>query len=71
MTKLFSETYGRFLVTVSDEHFLKESKLSYGVIGKITADGKLTIETDEETTVLTRQDLFTAGSTITKACRAR
>lgn len=71
VTKLFSETYGRFLVTFSDEHFLKESSLVYEVIGKITADGKLTIRTDEEEIVLTQQNLFTAGSTITKACRAR
>ncbi|MDR0980715.1 MAG: phosphoribosylformylglycinamidine synthase subunit PurL [Methanocalculaceae archaeon] len=71
VTKLFSETYGRFLVTFSDEHFLKESGLSYEVIGKITEDGKLTIQTDEEEVVLTQQDLFTAGSTITRACRAR
>ncbi|HJK43896.1 MAG TPA: phosphoribosylformylglycinamidine synthase II, partial [Methanocorpusculum sp.] len=71
VTKLFSETYGRFLVTFSDEHFLKESGLSYEIIGKITADGKLTIQTEEEEVVLTQQDLFMAGSTITRACRAR
>ncbi|HJK06867.1 MAG TPA: phosphoribosylformylglycinamidine synthase subunit PurL [Methanocorpusculum sp.] len=71
VTKLFSETYGRFLVTFSDEHFLKESGLSYEIIGKITADGKLTIQTEEEEVVLTQQDLFMAVSTITRACRAR
>ncbi|MDV0442480.1 phosphoribosylformylglycinamidine synthase subunit PurL [Methanorbis furvi] len=71
VTKLFSETYGRFLVTFSDEHFLKESGIPYEIIGKITESGKLTIRTDTEVVVLTQQDLFTAGSTITKACRAR
>ncbi len=71
LTKLFSETYGRFLVTFSEEHFLKESGVSYEIIGMITESGKLTIKTDEEEVVLRQQDLFTAGSTITKACRAR
>lgn len=71
VTKLFSETYGRFLVTFSDEQFLRASGLAYEVIGKITADGKLTIRTEEGEVVLTQQDLFTAGSTITRACRAR
>lgn len=71
VTKLFSETYGRFLVTFSEEHFLKETGVPYEIIGKITEDGKLTIKTDSEELVFTQQDLFVAGSTITKACRAR
>lgn len=71
LTKLFSETYGRFLVTVSDEGVLRESGLPYEVIGEITADGMLTIETGEERVVLTQQDLFMAGSSVTRACRAR
>ncbi len=71
LTKLFSETYGRFLVTFSEEHFLKESGVSYEIIGTITESGKLMIKTEAEEVVLRQQDLFTAGSTITKACRAR
>lgn len=71
LIKLFSETYGRFLVTFSEEHYLKESGLVYEIIGKINDSGKLVIKTDGEEVVFTQQELFTAGSTITKACRAR
>ena len=71
VTKLFSETYGRFLVTFADEHFLKESGVPYEIIGTITMDGKLTIATDTERIELNQQELFTAGSTVTRACRGR
>jgi phosphoribosylformylglycinamidine synthase len=71
LMKLFSETCGRFLVTFSDEYHLKESGLPYEVIGRITAGGKLVIRTETEEVVLTQQELFTAGSTLTRACRAQ
>ena len=58
-------------MTVSDEGVLRESGLPYEVIGEITADGMLTIEAGEERVVLTQQDLFMAGSSVTRACRAR
>ncbi|HKM41022.1 MAG TPA: phosphoribosylformylglycinamidine synthase subunit PurL [Methanocorpusculum sp.] len=71
LTQLFSETYGRFLVTFTDETALKEIGLPYEIIGSITGNGTLTINTDNEEIILTQQELFTAGSTLNKACRAR